>query len=111
MDEGRARALVQAERDRVQALLDDTDQAGREDRDEANADGDLADPAQRLTAEEGDDAVSAGLTARLEALDRADRRLDEGTYGRSVRSGLPIPDSRLEADPAAELTVEEAQAG
>jgi DnaK suppressor protein len=109
MDEGRARALVQAERDRIQALLGETDRAGREDRDEANAGGDLADPSQRLTAEEGDDAVSAGLRERLEALDRADRRLEEGTYGRSVRSGLAIPDSRLEADPAAELTVEEAQ--
>ena len=33
-----------------------------------------------------------------------------GTYGRSVRSGVAIADDRLEADPAAELTVEE-QAG
>jgi RNA polymerase-binding transcription factor DksA len=27
-----------------------------------------------------------------------------------VRSGVPIPDERLDADPAAELTVEEARA-
>jgi DnaK suppressor protein len=33
-----------------------------------------------------------------------------GTYGRSVRSGEPIPDERLEADPAAELTISEARA-
>jgi DnaK suppressor protein len=33
--------------------------------------------------------------------------LAAGTYGRSVQSGKPIPDERLEADPAAELTVEE----
>jgi RNA polymerase-binding transcription factor DksA len=31
----------------------------------------------------------------------------EGTYGYSIRSGLPIPKARLEADPAAELTLEE----
>jgi DnaK suppressor protein len=37
-------------------------------------------------------------------------RLEAGTYGRSVRSGQPIPDERLEADPAAELTIEEARA-
>ncbi len=37
------------------------------------------------------------------------KRLDDGSYGRSVRSGVPIPDERLEADPAAELTVEEAR--
>jgi len=108
MDDAKARTLLDAERARVQALLDDTLTAGREDRDEANQPGDLADPAERLTAEEGDDAVTEQLRDRLAALDRAERRLREGTYGRSVRSGRPIPDARLEADPAAELTVEEA---
>ena len=47
----------------------------------------------------------------LAALDRAERRLEDGTFGLSVRSGVPIPDDRLEADPAAELTVDEAQRG
>ncbi len=64
--------------------------------------------AQRLTAEGLDDAVAAGLRARLEAIERAEARLCAGTYGRSIKNGLPIPDTRLEADPAAELTVEEA---
>jgi len=36
--------------------------------------------------------------------------LTAGSYGRSVRSGQPIPDERLEADPLVELTVEEAAA-
>jgi hypothetical protein len=36
--------------------------------------------------------------------------LTAGSYGRSVRSGQPIPDERLAADPLAELTVEEAAA-
>ena len=48
--------------------------------------------------------------SRLDAIERALHRLDDGTYGRSVRSGDPIPDERLEADPAAELTIEEARA-
>ena len=100
---------MQAERARVEALLADTTAAGSDDRATANEGGDMADPAERLTAEEGDDAVTAGLQERLEALTRAERRLADGTYGRSVRSGQPIPDDRLEADPAAELTVEEAQ--
>ena len=52
--------------------------------------------------------MTTSLRARLDALGRAERRIDEGTFGLSVRSGLPIPDARLEADPAAELTVEEA---
>ncbi|HEX4082955.1 MAG TPA: hypothetical protein VHX40_08335 [Acidimicrobiales bacterium] len=109
MDDERARTRLQAERARVEALLADTAAAGRDDRATANEGGDMADPAERLTAEEGDDAVTAGLRDRLEALGRAERRLADGTYGRSVRSGQPIPDDRLEADPAAELTVEEAQ--
>jgi DnaK suppressor protein len=41
-------------------------------------------------------------------LDRALQRIDDRSYGRSIRSGVPIPDERLEADPAAELTVQEA---
>ena len=57
-----------------------------------------------------DDAVAAGLRDRLAALDRALQRVENGSYGRSTRSGLPIPDERLEADPAAELTVQEAAA-
>ena len=109
MDEDRARTLLQAERSRVERLLEETVGAGQDDRDEANAGGDMADPAERLTAEEGDDAVATGLRDRLAAVARAERRLSEGTFGRSVRSGSPIPDERLEADPAAELTVEEAQ--
>ncbi|HEY5250057.1 MAG TPA: hypothetical protein VIJ09_00250 [Acidimicrobiales bacterium] len=68
----------------------------------------MPDPAERLTAEQTDDAVSEGLEERLAAIERAERRIEEGTYGVSVCTGAPIPDARLEADPAAELTVEEA---
>ena len=51
-----------------------------------------------------------GIAVRHQpALLYALKRLDDGSYGRSVRSGVPIPDERLEADPAAELTVEEAR--
>jgi DnaK suppressor protein len=109
MDNDRARGLLQAERARVEALLDDTATAGRQDREAANEPGDMADPAERLTAEGVDDAVGAGLRERLAAIDRAERRIEDGTYGVSIRSGKPIPDARLEADPAAELTLEEAQ--
>jgi DnaK suppressor protein len=50
------------------------------------------------------------LTRRLESIARAEKRLEEGSYGLSVRSGEPIPDARLEVEPWAELTVEEAGA-
>ena len=111
MDDDRARELLRAERTRVQALLDETTAAGQSDREAANETGDLADPAQPLTALGTDDAIAASLRERLAALDRAEERLRAGTFGRSVRSGTPIPDERLEADPAAELLVEEAQSG
>ncbi len=109
MDNERARGLLSAERDRVERLLGETKAAGQDDRAAANADGDMADPAERLTAEEVDDDIAATLKNRLAAIHGAEKRLEDGTYGCSVRSGLPIPDERLEADPAAELTVEEAQ--
>ena|SRR5579863_2340668 len=109
MDGNRARALLDAERVRVRALLEDTTAAAREDRAAANEPGDLTDPAERLTAEEGDDAIAAGLRERLAAIERADRRIEDGTFGYSVKSGEPIADERLEADPTAELTLEEAE--
>ena len=69
----------------------------------------MTDPEVGLTAEEVDDAVTEGLRERLAAIERAERRIEEGTFGYSIRSGLPIPDARLEADPAAELTLDEAE--
>jgi DnaK suppressor protein len=108
MKEERARELLRAERTRVEGLLAQTTAAGRDDRAAANEEGDFTDPAQPLTSKETDDAIVAGLQERLAALDRAEQRLAEGTYGVSIRSGAVIPDERLEADPAAELTVEEA---
>ena len=108
MEPERARALLDAERARVQQLLADLDSAQTDDREAERETGDMADPAQPLAAQGVDDAVAAGLRDRLAALDRALQRLEDGTYGRSIRTGAPIPDERLEADPAAELTVQEA---
>jgi DnaK suppressor protein len=110
MDAERARALLNAERGDVLALLAGTEQAGEEDREAEDTPDDYADAAQPLTAEGMDDALAETFRARLAAIDRALARLEDGTYGKSVRSGLPIPDERLEADPAAELTIEEARA-
>jgi DnaK suppressor protein len=110
MDENRARSLLQNERSEVQNLLAGAEEAGRLDRETEDEEGvDSIDPAQSLTAEGMDDAIAESMRNRLDAIDRALKRLDDGTYGRSVRSGAPIPDERLEADPAAELTVEEAR--
>jgi DnaK suppressor protein len=112
MDHDQARARLLAERAEVADLLADAGSAGQQDREAEDEEAQVyvSDAAQPLTAEGMDDAIADSLQERLAAIDRALRRLDDGTYGRSVRSGQPIPDERLEADPAAELTVEEARA-
>ena|SRR5438067_1694698 len=109
MDYDQARARLLAERAEVAQSLAAAESAGRQDREAEQEVGDYEDLAQSLAAEGTDDAIAQTLRDRLAALDRALRRLDDGSYGRSVRSGQPIPDERLEADPAAELTIEEAR--
>ena len=110
MDEGRARAMLRAERAEVATLLRDTEEAARIDDQASDIPEDFGDAGQPLTQEADDQAVAAQLRERLDAIDRALARLEAGTYGRSVLSGKPIPEERLEADPAAELTIEEARA-
>jgi DnaK suppressor protein len=109
MDVDQARARLGAERTEVQGLLRDAEESGWEDREAEAETGDSADPASPLTDEGMDDAIAESLRQRLAAIERALKRIDAGTYGLSVRSGKPIPDERLEADPAAELTIEEAR--
>jgi DnaK suppressor protein len=105
MDQARARALLAAERARLQRLLQaETGQP------QAAELGDEVDDADRRNAEQTGMAVDQLLRVRWAALVRAEARLAAGSYGRSVRSGQPIPDERLEADPLAELTVQEAAA-
>ena len=106
MDEERARSLLAQHRERVQKLLADT--AQREDEEElSHADQHPADDAQFLADDEVDEGLRERLRQELEAIKRAERRLVEGSYGRSVESGAPIPDERLEAIPWAERTAEE----
>lgn len=66
-----------------------------------------ADAGTELFEEERDQSIINRLREELDAIARAEERLDEGTYGRSVDSGEPIPDERLEAVPWAERTVSE----
>ena len=107
MDRQRAEDLLREERERLVALLEQASVNGAVEREGANEQGDLTDSAEPFTSEEENDAIAASLQERLEAVSRAEERLRNGTYGLSVLSGAPLPDERLEADPAAELTVEE----
>lgn len=109
MDPSHVRKMIDSERERIKGLLESlaTERAG-DAKAAADAKTSLFDSANPLAHELVDDAVAEQLRARLAALDRASIRLQAGTYGFSLRSGRPIPEERLEADPAAELLVEEA---
>jgi DnaK suppressor protein len=107
MEEARARELLAAERERVEAEL--AGLRGDQQSDNRREPGDLTD--ESLYQDEFDAGRAQDLQRKLEAIERAEERLANGTYGLSVRSGAPIPDGRLEANPTAELTVEEARGG
>lgn len=62
-----------------------------------------------LYMDELDEGRADDLRQELAAVERAEQRLRDGTYGLSIVSGEPIPDARLEARPTAEMTVEEQQ--
>jgi DnaK suppressor protein len=108
MDDEKAAAALRVEKTRILELLGDDAELVESDRAGASEIGDWADPQVSLNDEEVQNAVNESLRERLAAIERAEQRLRDGTYGRSVRSGATIPDERLEADPAADLTADEA---
>jgi DnaK suppressor protein len=65
------------------------------------------DDAQKLAALELDGKLVVRDLERLERVDRALRKIDEGTYGLSDLSGAPIARQRLEAVPEAIYTLAE----
>ena len=69
----------------------------------------LEDDAQGLDALERGGNLVVRAIERLERVDRALRKIEEGTYGLSDRSGKPIPRERLEAVPDALYTLSEEQ--
>jgi DnaK suppressor protein len=104
MDSDRARVLLAQERQRIERAL-----AGlaHTDTGEEADDIDPGNLASDLYQDELDEGLAQGLRQELAALERAEARLAEGTYGVSIESGEPIPDERLEAIPTAERTAEE----
>jgi len=106
MDEARARELLARERERVERAL--ADLAEHEGSDElADYDQHPADTATEMFDEELQETLAVRLREELAAIERAEQRLRDGSYGLSVESGEPIPDARLEIIPWAERTAEE----
>jgi RNA polymerase-binding transcription factor DksA len=108
VNEPRARQLVARERARVESALVEL---GGEIRAEGSLQrqqtGDSADAGSALETESVTVALASDLREQLAAVGRAEERIARGTYGRSVESGILIPDDRLEAEPLAERTIEE----
>ena len=106
MNPDQARELLARERARVERALAEI--AEREDATELSVvDQHPADYATELFDRELEEGLAERLREELEAIERAEKRLEEGTYGLSVESGKPIEDARLEAIPWAERTAEE----
>jgi DnaK suppressor protein len=107
VDPQRARELLDRERRRIEQELASlrSDRAG--DGELSNVDQHTADAGTELFEAERDRSMIDRLEQELAAIERAERRLEEGKYGVSVESGEPIPDGRLEAVPWAERTAQE----
>jgi DnaK suppressor protein len=107
MDEARAHELLKRHRQRMERSLADVTSSDNDDAELSHLDQHPADEATDVFDEELDEGLADQFREELEAIERAERRLEEGTYGLSVESGKPIPDARLEAIPWAERTAEE----
>lgn len=105
MDADRARELLARERSRIEQALEALHRDGPLESSERDEPGDQG--SEDLYQDEFDAGRIEDLREQLAAVERAERRLADGTYGISIESGEPIPDSRLEAVPTAERTVEE----
>jgi DnaK suppressor protein len=107
IDEAHARELLRRERERIERSLAESGKLRRGELDEIDTETDSSADGQRIEEEQVDDAVATQLREELELVERAEKRLEDGTYGFSVESGEPIPAERLEAVPWAERTAEE----
>jgi DnaK suppressor protein len=105
MDPELARQLLAQERLRIEQAI-----AAR-DGDDAQAEDEQGEPGERgseeLYEKELETGLAEDLSEQLAAVERAEARLAEGTYGLSVVTGKPSPDERLEALPTAERAVDE----
>jgi DnaK suppressor protein len=106
MEPDRAQELLSSARERIQQEIKQL-VPGLGDEELSHIDQHLADEGTELFENERDAGLANRLREDLEAIERAEKRLEEGTYGLSVESGEPIPDERLELLPWAERTVDE----
>ena len=85
------------------------DQQFRAEEEEDLTEHDSGDLSQSLFTREMDATVEQTMEKRLQSVDRALQKIEEGTYGICDDTGEPIPRGRLEAMPEAIYTVEAQQ--
>jgi DnaK suppressor protein len=102
VDPEHARKRLKQERARIERELEAIGPQQPEEQPE-----DTGDQASELDQAGRDEAIREELRRTLEDIERAEARIDDGTYGKSVISGEPIPDGRLEAVPWADRLVDE----
>jgi DnaK suppressor protein len=101
----RAQELLAAERERITTSL--AGLSPRTSDEPTTTDAHMADQASDLYDAEFEAGLAEDLRQELAALERAEQRLADGTYGLSIESGDAIPDERLEVAPLAERTTDE----
>jgi RNA polymerase-binding transcription factor DksA len=112
MEREEARELLDAERARLEDVRAGFEAGHIHDESEDESTSELshlsqhqADIAMETFEREKDFSILEQVEAELADVDRALRRLDDGTYGSCEACGEPIGDARLEALPAARFCV------
>ena len=110
MDADSARARLDEERTRLEGVRETLDGIGDESEREnlselSGADQHQADVGSETFEREKDLSILEQVEAELLDVERALRRLDDGTYGTCEACRGPIGDERLEAMPAARFCV------
>ena len=112
MEPDDARDRLAEERERLQRVRAGFDAERLHDESEDESTSELshlaqhsADVASETFEREKDFSILEQVEAELADVDRALRRLDDGTYGTCEACGHPISDERLEAMPAARFCI------
>ena len=111
MDNDRARQLLNEERTRLEELRERmenlADGSQEDDLSElSTVDQHPADVGSETFERSKELSVKEDLAGRLEDVERALAKLDDGSFGKCEVCGAAIPDERLEAVPAARLCLE-----
>jgi DnaK suppressor protein len=100
---------MEAERDRLRSEIAVFEREGHENLSDASGENNyrdhMADQGTATFAREIDMTLEGNIRELLAQVERALERMDSGSYGKCVRCGESVGDSRLEAMPAADLCI------